>query len=116
MPQNLLRTKFLLPRLRKTNFSRESLNQRLLTGLAVPLTIIQAGPGFGKSLLLSDFCQSGSSPVAWLSLSETDRDVYTFLLHLVFALKERKLISGERTIPVVETVRATPSNWSNCFH
>ena len=63
--------------------------ERLRQGLAVPLTLISAPAGFGKTTLISAWCASPPGcevPLAWLSLEQEENDPTRFLTYLVAAL------------------------------
>ncbi len=105
----LLRTKLMPPRLHRRVLPRPSLVARLREALDHPLTIVQAGPGYGKTTLLADFgawlAHPEPSPagpagapgtgrpvlvprnpiLAWYSLDESDGDPRQFLSYLIGA-------------------------------
>ena len=51
------------------------------------LGLIVAAPGYGKTTLLVDYANDTEYEVAWCRLDETDRDLATFVGHLVLALQ-----------------------------
>jgi LuxR family transcriptional regulator, maltose regulon positive regulatory protein len=51
---------------------RPRLDARLTTAAALPLTLIAAGPGSGKTVLLTDWTTRTSTSVAWVSLEAHD--------------------------------------------
>ena len=65
---------------------------RLLAGLdgaaALPLTLLSAGPGAGKTALLTDWVRRGEARVAWLTLAAADAEPRRFLRLLEFALQQ----------------------------
>jgi LuxR family maltose regulon positive regulatory protein len=73
---------------------------RLLTALddavSHPLTLVAAGPGWGKSVLLSAWARGRSPRPAWVSLDPDDDDPSRFWPALVGALR----IAGRRAGPV----------------
>ena len=102
MPDNLLQTKFHVPRLRPFLVPRPHLIEALNQGLAGKLTLISAPAGFGKTTLVStwiDTLQTGSdtllsnnlSPtptqIAWLSLDGNDHVPARFLSYVIAALQ-----------------------------
>jgi LuxR family maltose regulon positive regulatory protein len=71
---------------------RPRLAERLNAGLHQKLTLLSAPPGFGKTMLLSQWIhqrdEAGLSlAVAWLSLDEGDNDPARFLSYLIAALQ-----------------------------
>jgi LuxR family maltose regulon positive regulatory protein len=85
-PAFLLRTKLTVPPLRAERVTRRRLQAQLATALHVPLTLVIAPAGWGKTTVLSDWVQQLSCPVAWLSLDQGDNDPVHFLAYLSAAL------------------------------
>jgi LuxR family maltose regulon positive regulatory protein len=54
-----------------------------------PVTVISAGPGYGKTLCLADWVRSGDAPgqVAWLSIDSADDSVPAFWTSLLVAIR-----------------------------
>jgi len=83
----LLSTKFFIPKIRPDLVSRTHLIKKLDEGLQSKLILISAPAGFGKTTLVSEWINSCKRPVAWLSLDEEDSDPRRFLSYLVAALQ-----------------------------
>ena len=84
----LLSTKLYVPPPRPALVSRPRLLARLSQGLQLPLTLISAPTGFGKTTLVSEWRVSigRDFPIAWLSLDQDDNDPVRFLTYLTAAL------------------------------
>jgi LuxR family maltose regulon positive regulatory protein len=56
------------------------LTQRLAAGTAHPVTLVSAGPGYGKTLTVASWARGGNAPrtVVWLTVDETDNDLRAF--------------------------------------
>jgi len=66
---------------------RARLVDRLARGVPDhPLTLLTAGPGYGKTTLLASFAESYPPGTVWYSLGPEDADFTVFLWHLVAAL------------------------------
>ena len=67
---------------------RSRLEHALTAGVAHPVTLVSAGPGYGKTLTLASWARPGVTPgaVAWLTLDETDNDLQGFWSDLLAAL------------------------------
>ena len=67
---------------------RPRLEDRLTEGVARPVTLVSAGPGYGKTLTLASWTSLGSVPgaVAWLTLDDTDNDLQAFWSDVLGAL------------------------------
>jgi len=55
--------------------------------LEVPLTLVSAAAGYGKSTLVCEWLQIREHSAAWLSLDETDSNLRQFLSYLVAAIE-----------------------------
>jgi len=69
---HLLVTKFIPPPRRSELLPRVALIERLNQHRKLPLVLLSAGGGFGKTTLLSVWASQSPSPVAWLSLDHLD--------------------------------------------
>jgi LuxR family maltose regulon positive regulatory protein len=83
-------TKFTIPSLRPALLSRPSLITRLNQSRQLPLVLLSAGAGFGKTTLLSAWASQSPNPVAWLSLESQENDPVRFWTALIVALCTRR--------------------------
>lgn len=58
---------------------------------AAPLTLVAAGPGAGKTVLLSEWAHAQTRPVAWLSLGRGDDDPRRFWRLFLNALRGARI-------------------------
>jgi len=99
MPEpDLLVTKFTIPPVRSALFERSRQLEMLEQSRSVPLTLLSATAGFGKTTLLSAWASQSTSQVAWLSLDEQDNDPTRFWTYVIAALRH----SGPRLSAVGE--------------
>src|SRR5579859_4266624 len=84
---DLLVTKFTIPPVRGRLLPRAPLIERLNQGGALPLVLLSAGAGFGKTTLLSAWASQYPHPVAWLSLDRLDNDPLGFWIAVLTALR-----------------------------
>jgi LuxR family transcriptional regulator, maltose regulon positive regulatory protein len=91
MPEpDLLVTKVTIPPVRSVLLPREHLFEVLEQSRSVPLTLLSAGAGFGKTTLLSAWASQNSGQVAWLSLDEQDNDPTRFWSYMIAALRHSR--------------------------
>jgi DHA2 family multidrug resistance protein-like MFS transporter len=123
----LLRTKLQRPGVTRDLVPRPRLIERLNQAVAVPLTLVCAPAGFGKSTLVSSWIEGMTTsaagvtpplPSAWLSLDENDSDLVLFLRYFIAALrtiapgtcaKSAEMLAAPRQ-PPTELLVATLSN------
>jgi LuxR family maltose regulon positive regulatory protein len=81
------RTKLYRPLITTDYVSRSALEAGLEATVALPLTVLSAPAGYGKSTLVSHWLDTSDFHAAWLSLDESDTDTRTFLTYFVAALR-----------------------------
>ncbi|HEV2934713.1 MAG TPA: LuxR C-terminal-related transcriptional regulator [Streptosporangiaceae bacterium] len=77
-----------VPQLPPRHVSRPRLLAELDRAAAFPLTLLSAGPGAGKTVLLTDWVRRGDARVAWLSPAPADAEPRRFWPLLESALRE----------------------------
>ena len=83
----IVRAKLYRPRLHDDLVQRERLVVRLDEGRKLPLMLLSAPAGYGKSTLVRQWLETVGCPSAWLSLDGSDSDQELFLMYLVAALR-----------------------------
>jgi LuxR family maltose regulon positive regulatory protein len=111
---NLLLTKLYVPPLRPGYIPRPRLLRRLSAAAALPLTLVSAPPGFGKTALLSEWIsrEAGATPrrlcLGWLSLDESDNDLAGFWTYVISALQTALPGLGEGAQSMLQAPQAPP--------
>lgn len=105
----LLSTKFFIPKARPDLVSRPRLIEQLNDGLHRKLTIISAPAGFGKTTLVSEWITGCERPIAWLSLDKEDGDPGRFLSYLVTTLQTVQADIGEDVLVVLQSSQSPPT-------
>src|SRR5256885_7786909 len=90
-----LRTKLLPPRPAPEILARPRLIERLQSNLALPVTLITANAGSGKTTLVADFLRKQERPYLWYQLDHTDDDPAVFLGYLAYGIQQRVPDFGE---------------------
>src|SRR6266700_7037974 len=99
MPEpDLLVTKVTIPPVRSVLLPRSRLLEVLEQSRSVPLTLLLASAGFGKTTLLSAWASQRTSQVAWVTLDNQDNDPTRFWTYVIAALRH----SGSRLSAVGE--------------
>lgn len=97
-----LRTKLLPPRPAPEILARPRLLERLSANLALPLTLITANAGSGKTTLVADFLRKQERPYVWYQLDHTDADPAVFLGYLAHGIQQRVPGFGETTLAYLQ--------------
>jgi LuxR family maltose regulon positive regulatory protein len=101
----LLTTKLHIPLTRADLIPRTRLFGLLDQGLTLPLTLVSAPPGFGKTSLIADWLEQRGLPAAWYSLDKHDNDLVRFLTYLVAALQTVQTDVGKQALSWLRTPR-----------
>ena len=73
---------------------RSRLDEVMTKGTAGPVTLVCAGPGFGKTLMVTSWLAARSGPFAWLAIDETDNDLRAFWTDVLGALDAAGVLSA----------------------
>ncbi|HEY3105089.1 MAG TPA: AAA family ATPase, partial [Pyrinomonadaceae bacterium] len=90
-----LRTKLLAPRPAPELLFRERLIERLRANLSLPMTLVAANAGSGKTTLVADFLRQQEGPYVWYQLDHTDSEAAVFLGYLAQGIQQRVPGFGE---------------------
>lgn len=87
-PVAISRTRLSPPRIAGVAIHRAALQDRLRRSLTVPLTIVVAPAGHGKTRTLVEWTAQAGCPTAWLSLTPREAELTRFAAHLAAALDQ----------------------------
>jgi len=90
----MLSTKLNRPTLSKDLLHRTHLVEKLEESSHLPLILISAPAGYGKSVLVSQWLNYYQKDFSWLSLDESMNDSSTFISYLVDSLE--KFVDNEK--------------------
>jgi LuxR family maltose regulon positive regulatory protein len=88
MTNGLRDSRVMVPRLPPRYVTRPRLLAKLDGAADRPLTLLSAGPGAGKTVLLADWVRQSGVPVAWLNPTPADADPRRFWRLLESALRD----------------------------
>ena len=97
-----LRTKLLPPRPAPEILSRPRLIERLRANLGLPVTLVTANAGSGKTTLVADFLREQDQPYIWYQLDRTDADPSVFLGYLTYGIQQQINDFGDTTFAYLQ--------------
>ena len=114
----LIRTKLHRPSVPPDAVDRDRLIELMENACKAPLTLVSAPAGYGKSVLAAQWAERCDTPVAWLSLDESESDLQLFLqyfiasVHTVFpeACPSTAVLAGAPELPPVPVLAASLLN------
>lgn len=106
--RTFLRTKLHRPSITSDHILRENLIEYLEKNLHKPLTLLSAGAGYGKSMLVSSWMQQKEHTCIWISLTKEDNDLKSFLTYVFYGIQEFFPGSLGQTKAYVKTGKLPP--------
>ncbi|MDG5787433.1 BTAD domain-containing putative transcriptional regulator [Evansella sp. AB-P1] len=91
----VFKTKLQPPMVEGEVLFRSSVIRRLKKAKERPLTVVQAGPGFGKSTAISAFLRMEPHPYVWYTVTEQDNQLFRFLLYFKETI--------QKIVPAIDT-------------
>ena len=85
----ILKTKFFLPRLTTDFVERKNLNFRFDQLNNVPVMLVSAPAGYGKSMAVAAFLQKKEDRSAWISLANADNDFPQVIQYFITAIQDK---------------------------
>jgi ATP/maltotriose-dependent transcriptional regulator MalT len=104
----VIRTKLYRPRNTADWVGREALEAKLEAGVGLPLCVVSAPAGYGKSTLLGHWLETCKLPSAWLSLDLHDNDLRGFLSYFVAAVKSVAQHACPETLKILDADSLPP--------
>ncbi len=95
------------PAQRSHVLQRERVSSVLNTAFNYPLSILQAGTGYGKSTAIISLVNTIQAPVYWFTISGSDRDPTLFLAKLFTAFNQRQQDIGDEALQILDMPDAT---------
>ncbi|RSD29312.1 BTAD domain-containing putative transcriptional regulator [Mesobacillus subterraneus] len=83
----LIKTKLMVPGLQEQWIRRAKFSKKMKAISEKPLTIIQAGAGYGKSTALTMFVQDEKQMCCWYTITSSDDDILPFLSYLTASIQ-----------------------------
>jgi LuxR family transcriptional regulator, maltose regulon positive regulatory protein len=104
MPENIVQSKVIIPRLNSKIVHRERLNKLLGENIDKNLIIICSPAGFGKTTLALDYAVHQENPFIWFGIPSMGiKDVTIFFEYLVYAFKKLNLNFGDKIIEFIRS-------------
>lgn len=79
--------RFQIPPVAAKRLQRPELMERLQNGVSLPVTILSAPPGYGKTTILAQWAEEAKQKIGWITLDRYDNDPAVFLEHFVRAMQ-----------------------------
>jgi len=95
----IIKTKFIAPSTPELKWINKKLWKKYNDSVKFPLTVVKAGPGYGKSTTISSyFNENYKDDYYWYSIDELDKDPALFFLNFIHAFKFKNENIGDEAI------------------
>jgi LuxR family maltose regulon positive regulatory protein len=98
----ILRAKLYRPVLPADFIPRPQVYEQLDKGRSLPLTLVSAPAGYGKTLATAGWLERSGAPSAWLALDDYDSDLRQFMIYLVAAVRRLVPDACAETLALVQ--------------
>ena len=109
LPQHFLRTKLMPPRLSGGLLGRPRLLERLRKQVDLPVTIVSANAGCGKTTLVNEFVRQADIPYVWYQVDPADLDLAVFFAYMIQRIRA---VHPEFGSVVLGYMKETDDLWS----
>ena len=96
----VIKTKFLTPGSSKKYWKKPELWEKYAKMVDYPLTVVKAGPGYGKSTTIAAFFKDESHHY-WYNVDEMDADAAVFFLNVFSAFHVKNGSIGQSAIDIL---------------
>ncbi len=103
-----LSMKLVAPPRRESVLDRAHLLERLDAAASLPLTLVCAPAGFGKTTLLVEWLARSAAPAAWLAVDSADNDPTRFWTYVVTALQHLEPSVGASALGLLQARHGAP--------
>jgi LuxR family maltose regulon positive regulatory protein len=109
LPHPFLKTKLMPPKLGSSLLERPRLLDRLRNQIDLPMTIVTANAGCGKTTLVNEFVRRAQTPYVWYQIDPTELDLGLFFAYMVHGMRRANPEFGGA---VLGYIRETDDLWS----
>lgn len=111
-----LATKFIIPTASKEVILVKGFLDKITSGEKLPLTLIKAGAGYGKSSLLGLYLKNSTKKFYWFNVTGDDNELYNFIYDLVYAVRIHREAFGENILNLLEQTEKLQNNWRHILN
>jgi LuxR family maltose regulon positive regulatory protein len=97
------------PRMLRSLVRRQRLMDMLEAGARGTVTLVCAGAGWGKTVLVSSWAEAQQTPVGWLTLDAEDNNPNVFWFHIVAALRATGVVPEDNPLAELGSLQAGDS-------
>ena len=108
VPYPILTTRLRKPEITSDLLLRTRLIRNLSNTVSLPLTLVSAGAGYGKSILISQWLDQLDCNYVWLSCVEDMNNIRIFLTYLIRGIKNAAPVQFRNTLALLEGPMEVP--------
>lgn len=111
-----LASKFIIPTVSKEVILVKRFVDKIKRSAQFPLTLIKAGPGYGKSTLLGFYFKNFGKKHFWFSLTGDDNELFNFVYDLIYSVRIINPSFGAGIIMLLEKTESLRDNWTHLIN
>lgn len=111
-----LASKFIVPSFSKDVILVKNFVEKIKGCVNFPLTLIKAGPGYGKSTSLGFYFKNFGKRFYWFNISGDDNELFNFIFDLVYSVKIRNPDFGTNILELLDETESLRDNWTHLIN
>ncbi|MFY9173859.1 MAG: BTAD domain-containing putative transcriptional regulator [Peptococcia bacterium] len=111
-----LASKFIVPSLAKDVILVKSFMEKIKDCGRFPLTLIKAGPGYGKSTSIGFYFKNFGKRYYWFNLSGDNNELFNFIFDLIHSVRISNPNFGQDILKVLDETESLRDNWEHIIN
>lgn len=111
-----LASKFIVPGAAKEVIMVKGFVDKIKKSAHFPLTLIKAGPGYGKSTSLGFYFKNFGKNYYWCNLTGEDNELYNFIYDLIYSVRISHAGFGTDILKLLDETESLRDNWNHIIN
>jgi len=106
-----LASKFIVPTVSKEVIMVKRFVEKIKKCSNFPLTLIKAGPGYGKSTSLGFYFKNFAKNFYWFNITGEDNELFNFIYDLIYSVRISRSDFGNSILRLLDETESLRDNW-----
>lgn len=111
-----LASKFIAPSVAKEVILVKRFVEKIKKCTHFPLTLIKAGPGYGKSTSLGFYFKNFAKNYYWFSITGEDNELFHFIYDLIYSIRISRSEFGTGILKLLDETESLRDNWNHIIN
>lgn len=111
-----LASKFIVPSVAKEVVLVKRFVDKIKKCSHFPLTLIKAGPGYGKSTMLGFYFKNFAKNYYWFNITGEDNELFNFIYDLIYSVRISRNEFGTGILKLLDETESLRDNWNHIIN